>query len=271
MSALHRVSLSAKQQASDAGIELIELCSTITEDGRLLDREIEALKQWSDRNRYVDLPARDLLREKVRRVIAVGAISDADRAELQVAIEKVLPPEARHTPKSLARVADVVDRNLPLDTFEFLVADTRQDDRPTVIARYAFSGDEVLLVRDTYSAYSRNAILVRLVSGHDIGHVPEADARLLAPHLDRNLRYRANIKRILTGGHAPIPVVVAEVYSNDALIEDPVRRSGEHHGPPLALGIKTPVRGTPKPTKNYAGIVLFCAVTVLAMLALAIL
>jgi hypothetical protein len=270
MSALHRVPIAAKQQATDAGIELIELCNTITEDGRLLDQEIEALKQWSDRNRYVDLPARDLLQEKVRRVIAVGAISDADRAVLQVAIERVLPPEARHTPKSLARVADV-DRDLPLDTFEFLVADTRQDGRPTVIARYAFSGDEVLLIRDTYSAYSRNAILVRLVSGYDIGHVPEADARLLAPHLDKNLRYRANIKRILTGGHAPIPVVVAEVYSNDALIEDPVRRSGEHYGPPLALGIRTPVRGTPKPTKNHTGLILFCAVAVLGILALAML
>jgi hypothetical protein len=124
MSALHRVSLSAKQQASDAGIELIELCNTITEDGRLLDQEIEALRSWSDRNRYVDLPSRELLREKIRRVIAVGAISDADRTELQVAIERVLPPEARHTPKSQPRVAEMVDRNLPLDTFEFLVADT---------------------------------------------------------------------------------------------------------------------------------------------------
>jgi hypothetical protein len=270
MSALHRVSLSANQQASDAGIELIELCNTITEDGRLLDQEIEALRSWSDRNRYVDLPSRELLREKIRRVIAVGAISDADRTELQVAIERVLPPEARHTPKSQPRVAEMVDRNLPLDTFEFLVADTRADARPTVISRYAFSGDEVLLVRDPYSPYSRNAILVRLVSGYDIGHVPEADARLLAKHLDNNLRYRANIKKILTGGHSPIPVIVAEVYSDDARVED-VRRTGEFRGPPLALGIKTPVRGTPKPTTNYAGIVLFFAVAVLAILALAVL
>lgn len=261
-----------KQQASDAGIELIELCSTITEDGRLLDQEIAALQEWSDRYRDVELPARTFLREKIKRVITVGAISDADRIELQVAIERILPPEVRHTPKSVARfAAAAADRNLPLETYEFLVADTRRDDRSTAIARYAFNGDEVLLVRDLQNPHSRNAILVRLASGYDIGHVPEADARTLAPHLDRQLRYRANIRKILTGGHAPIPVVVAEVYDDEALVED-VRRTGEYRGPPLALGFKAPPRGAArKRTTNNAGIVLFAAVAVLAGLIVALL
>src|SRR5512133_2661100 len=201
MSSPHRAPLSTRQQASDAGIELIELCSTITEDGRLLDPEIAALREWTERTRNVDLPARALISEKVQRVITVGSISDTDRAELQVAIERVLPPEARLIPKATPRVADA-DRNLPLESYEFLLADTRKGERSTAIARYAFSGDEVLLVRDVYSPYSRNAILVRLASGYDIGHVPEADARTLAPFLDRNLRYRANISKIHTGTHA---------------------------------------------------------------------
>src|SRR5204862_939133 len=98
MSSPHRVSLSSRQQASDAGIELIELCNTITEDGRLLDPEIAALREWTERTRNLDLPARSLISEKIQRVITVGSISDVERAELQVAIEKVLPPEARHTP-----------------------------------------------------------------------------------------------------------------------------------------------------------------------------
>lgn len=262
-----------KQQASDAGIELIELCSTITEDGRLLDQEIAALQEWSDRYRDVELPARTFLREKIKRVLTVGAISDADRIELQVAIERILPPEVRHTPKSVARVAAAAagDRNLPLETYEFLVADTRRDGRSTAIARYAFNGDEVLLVRDVDNPHSRNAILVRLASGYDIGHVPEADARTLAPYLDRHLRYRANIRKILTGGHAPIPVIVAEVYADEALVED-VRRTGEHRGPPLALGFKAPPRGAAKKrTTNNAGIVLFAAVVVLAGLIVALL
>lgn len=271
MSAPHQASLTARQQASDAGVELIELCSTITEDGRLLDHEIAALRDWSERNRDVELPARAFLTEKIKRAITVGVISDADRAELQVAIEKVLPPEVRRTPKSVPRVADAADRNLPLETYEFLVADTRTNDRSTVIARYAFNGDEVVLVRDPYNPHSRHAILVRLVSGYDIGHVPEADARTLAPYLDNNLRYRAHIKKILSGGHTPIPVVSAEVYSDDALVED-VRRTGEFRGPPLAMGfIKTPARGTPrqkKKTSSHVGIVLFIALSVLAVLAI---
>ena len=267
MSSPHREPLSTRQQASDAGIELIELCSTITEDGRLLDPEIAALREWTERTRNVDLPARALISEKVQRVITVGAISDTDRAELQVAIERVLPPEARA--KATPRPADA-DRNLPLESYEFLVADTRKGERSTAIARYAFSGDEVLLVRDVYSPYSRNAILVRLASGYDIGQVPEADARTLAPFLDQNLRYRANLTKIHTGTHAPIPVVVAEVYGDDAHVEH-VRRPAKPKGPPLALGIMTPPRGTPKPaTKSYGGIWLFMAVAVLAALAIAI-
>ena len=270
MTAPHRVSLSAKQQASDAGIELIELCSTITEDGRLLDHEIDALREWSRRHREVELPARALVTEKVKRVLTVGAISDADRVELQIAIERVLPPEARHTPRSQPRVVADADPDLPLATYEFLVADTRQEGRSTVIARYAFNGDEVVLVRDLDNPHSRNAILVRLVSGYDIGHVPEAEARSLARYLDRDLRYRANIKKILTGGHSPVPVIVAEIYADNARIED-VRRSGEVRGPPLALGFKTPPRGTPRQTVSQARTVLFLGLALLAVVAVALL
>lgn len=274
MSEPHQIGLSARQQASDAGVELIELCSTITENGRLLDPEIEALKEWSERNRDVDFPSRALLTEKVWRAITVGAISDADRTELQVAIERVLPPEARYTPKSVKSlprvVAEPVDRNAPLDTYEFLVADTRVDGRSTAISRYAFNGDEVLLVREPYNPHSRNAILVRLLSGYDIGHVPEADARTLARHLDNDLRYRANIKKILSGSLSPVPVIVAEVYADDAIVED-VRRTGETRGPPLALGIKTPARGTPKPTVNYTAVVLVAALALVVVLAFAML
>ena len=270
MSAPHQVGLSAKQQASDAGVELIELCSTITENGRLLDHEIEALREWSERNRHIDLPARAFLAEKIRRAIAVGVVTDTDRTELQVAIEKVLPPEIRYTPKSVSRVPNPSDRSAPLDTYEFLVTDTRVDGRSTAIARYAFNGDEVLLVRDPNNPHSRNAILVRLTNGYDIGRVPEADARSLARHLDNDLRYRANIKKILTGSHAPVPVIVAEIYADHALIED-VRRSGETRGPPLALGIKTPPRGTRKPAANYTAMVLVGALALVVVLAFAML
>jgi hypothetical protein len=272
MSAPHQVSLTAKQQASDAGVELIELCSTITEDGRLLDHEIEALKDWTERTRDVELPARAFLTEKIRRAITVGVMTDTDRAELQVAMERVLPPEVRRTPKSVPRLADVADRNQPLETYEFLVADARADDRPMVIARYAFNGDEVILVRDQYNPLSRHATRVRLVSGYDIGFVPEADARTLAPHLDNNLRYRAHIRKILAGGQTPVPVVTVDVFSDEALVDD-VRRTGEFRGPPLAMNFKTPVRGTPRPKSrpfSYTGIGLFFVLAALAALAIAL-
>ena len=113
-------------------------------------------------------------------------------------------------------------------------------------------------------------MIVRLVSGHDIGQVPDVDARELALHLDQNLRYRARLRSILTGGHVPIAVVVTEVYDDEADVAE-LRRGVERKGPPLAISTKTPPHGTPIPRKRYTGAVLSVATAFLILLAVALL
>jgi hypothetical protein len=87
------------------------------------------------------------------------------------------------------------------------------------------AGDEVFLVRDPSNKYSRFAVEVLLAAGHQIGYVPETDVRELAPLLDSDRPYRAHIKKILTGGRAPIPVVVADVFRVEATVTGLRRRA----------------------------------------------
>ncbi len=97
------------------------------------------------------------------------------------------------------------------------------------IARYAFEGDEVLLVREPKNARSRSAVIVRLLAGFDIGYVPELDARTMAPHIDENLPYLAMIKRVVRGGRAPLPIITAEFFRGDARV-DGTRRPRDRVG-----------------------------------------
>ena len=140
-----RISITKLQRQTAAGAELISLCQTITEDGRLSDEEVTALRQWVDDHISVDLPARDFLLETVRRIIEDGKVSDEERAELYQAIEKVLPPDIRADVRGKRReseeAAEAVERsqreaqaqverdakrrNRPIGSWNFMVAGCR--------------------------------------------------------------------------------------------------------------------------------------------------
>ena len=64
----------------------------------------------------------------------------------------------------------------------------------------------------------RNAIEVRIPNGMVVGYVPEKYAEDVAPLLDADHPYDAYVKKILTGGRSPIPVVVAQLYSREATL-----------------------------------------------------
>jgi hypothetical protein len=66
------------------------------------------------------------------------------------------------------------------------------------------------------NVHSRNAVEVVISGGEQIGFVPEEDAQDLAPLLDSGHKYTAHVKRLLTEGRSPIPVVFASVYRADA-------------------------------------------------------
>lgn len=223
------------QLQSAAAVELLALCQTATEDGRLSKDEIIALRDWLRAHRESDLPAIAFLTETVERIVADALVTKEERHDLYEAIKKVLPPEARkearkartdleaarrehaRITKSLQRLAEreEQERNWPLESFDFMVAGVYYEGREGVIRRHLSDGDQVYLVRDRQNPYSRNAVEVRLANRMQIGFVPEDDAVDLAPLLDQGCQHNAYCKKILTGGRVPVPVVVARIYRAD--------------------------------------------------------
>ena len=245
---LSRDVLPAQQRASEATAELLGLCQTATGDGRLLGQDILALQDWLNCYQDAELADGDALRDVVRRVVAVGSISDGARRELYQALEKTLPRDVGTMLRSKRRTAALALHvgGRPIETQDFVAAATLYEDRAMSIARYAFEGDEVMLVRDYDYPHSENAIMVRLLSGFDIGYVPEEAARSLAPHLDQDRRYAAHIKRILNREGVPVAIVVADIFDEEAKLEG-LRRPSDQSKVSLSLATpKTPAHGMPR-------------------------
>ena len=238
-----RISLTKTQRESGAGAELLSLCQVVTTDGSLSDEEVSSLRSWLQEHKNDDLPAISHLTKVVETIVADGRVTPEERRELYIALEAVLPPDVRETAKRARRSVeekekdrlrlqrnlekererDERERNYPIEHWDFMVAGCKYEGRPTLIARYAEVAAPTYLVRDHGNSHSKNAVEVRTATGHQIGFVPEEDAVELAPLLDASHPYRARIKKILTGGRYPIPVVVTDLYRKDAEVPDLVR------------------------------------------------
>ena len=266
------VSSSGKQRANEAALELVEICNTMTADGRILDESIAELRDWARHYSDLELMNRPVVRRTINSIFQTGQISDAERSELYLNIEKLLPRELQQALRG-KRAPEPADRarGLSLEAYDFVVSETHYEDRTTAIVRYATQGDDVLLMRDPENACSPNAIVLRLPSGFDVGFVPEFAARSLAQYLDAGYPYRAHIRRILPGRVAPVLVVSTDVYPPDSSIEGLHRSSGGWKMS-LAFAPATPLidpKAAPRQRDNtVARIVLFAAVAVLAAVVL---
>jgi hypothetical protein len=267
------VSSSGKQRASEAALELVEICNTMTHNGRILDESIAELRDWSRHYADLELMNRPVVRRTIKKIFQTGEISDAERSELYLNIEKLLPRELQQAFRGKRGAPEPADRarGLSLEAYDFVVSETHYEDRTTAIVRYATLGDDVLLMRDPENACSPNAIVLRLPSGFDVGFVPEYSAKSLAQYLDAGYPYRARIRRILPGRVSPILIVSADVYPPDTFVEGLHRSSG---GWPMALAFAPAIplidsRTAPrKRSDTVARMVLFAAVAVLAAVVL---
>lgn len=214
-----RLSLTKSQRQTAAGLELISLCTIAGADGRLSDEEVRALKEWADTHRDAELPARNHIAKVLEHILADGIITSAERGLLFDAIETVLPPDVRvelKVPRKQAAAADR-SRDKALYHYDFMVAGVRYANRHRV-CRTVEPQVEVALCREAGNPFSGNATLVLTPDGRELGYVPEADAQHLARQLDDRCLYEARVKRVLTGGRWPIPIVVARVYWSDAQV-----------------------------------------------------
>ena len=91
-----RVTLSKKELATSSGGELLKLLQEITHDGELSLDEINRMKVWLDQHsETTTVPAVAWLREILKAMLADGRITPAERQELLLAIERVLPQDER--------------------------------------------------------------------------------------------------------------------------------------------------------------------------------
>jgi hypothetical protein len=246
-----RRSLTKSQLDAPSALELLSLLQTITEDGRVLDEEVAALRAWLDENAASELPAVAHLREVVSAVLRDGVVTPEERAWVQSAIETVLPREERQLAATRRREAaaetraagaeerarakaearEQAHRRRPLARFDFMVAGVSYEGRAKAVRANCREDDFVDLVRELGNRHSRNAILVRLQTGEEIGYVPEDEAVRLAPHLDAGAIQYASVKKVLHGSRTPLPIVWGELFAPDSGVErarpvDPIEAQG---------------------------------------------
>ena len=169
-----RLSLTKAQRRAGAGAELLALCQSITEDGRISKDEILELRTWLKANKDSDLPAIEFfLTSTVERIVADRRVTKEERKELYKAIETVLPPDVRKDAVGKRRAVETVqqehrraqregkrqrdreerDRKRPLRSVNFMVAGVHYEGRPQIIRRYVRPDDDVFLVRDRANQY----------------------------------------------------------------------------------------------------------------------
>lgn len=236
-------SITKSDARTAAGAELLLLCQSITEDGRLSSDEIRLLRDWVNQNWLCELPSAAFLKSLLQRILADGVVTAEERQALHEAVETVLPPElrrdARERRKTIERlekaekkVAAKAERELeryeaelrrPVTRHDFMVAGIHFEGRDEIVRSCVAAGDRVFLARDRANAFSRNAIEVRLENGLQVGFVPEDNARSLASLLDAGCTHIAHVKKILTGGRVPIPVVAADIFQADSPMEGVTR------------------------------------------------
>jgi DNA polymerase III epsilon subunit-like protein len=95
-----RLSLTKRQMEEETGAALLALLGRIVADGVLSDADIDALTHWLLENQSEDLPAVGYLLEIVSDIVADGKITDSERVDLFLGIEKVLPVTERRVAKA---------------------------------------------------------------------------------------------------------------------------------------------------------------------------
>ena len=237
-----RAPLSPAQRATPASIDLIALCSSLPADGHLSKQDLEVLKDWTARYHDIPLPAQRYVSSVVDRALTKEVVTADDRQSLYEALEPALPVQLRKATQEqrlLAELAAAEREGGPFATIsiDFLVAGVHVDDRWRTIQSHVRVGDAVRLVRHGNRSSAEAAMSVVLADGRRVGLVPKEDARTILEELDRGGRVEAVVKKILTDGQFPVPVIGCHVHciaSDDAAPSASVT-------PPRERGTRWPV------------------------------
>jgi HIRAN domain len=103
----------------------------------------------------------------------------------------------------------------PEDDFDFMVAGVHAEGRQRLVARRLNDGDRVQLVQEPDNRHDAFAVAVTLTDGRKIGYVPRTDSEDVTACIEDGGYYVATVKKILTAGRVPVPVVVLHFYRQD--------------------------------------------------------
>jgi HIRAN domain len=228
-----RLSLTRSQLATAAGAELAQLLEEVTADGKVDERELNAIADWLLNNQHHQLPAIDHLLPVIHRITQDNRVTLAELAYLQKEIETVLPPELRRAAQLKRREAAKFERekalaeadaakrefalSAPVMSFDFMVAGVAYDGRAALIEERAgeIEGAEVYLARMPDNPYDKNAISVLLHDDADLGYMPRRDAAEITVLLDKGYRYTAVVKNIIPTTRYRIPVIMGKLFAPD--------------------------------------------------------
>jgi predicted nucleic acid-binding protein len=103
------LSLSHAELCTQLGAELLSLCRSVTEDGRLTPEELDRLRQWLLEAESAEMPAAKHLRGVISKVLADGRITPDEYKEVHRAVEAVLPFDDRRQAMSARLEAEAAE------------------------------------------------------------------------------------------------------------------------------------------------------------------
>lgn len=241
-----RLSLTKTDVHTTAGLELLQVLQSITDDGHLQEAEVLQLREWLTTNVAVALPSREYLTDVINDVLSDGVITEDEYKVLHDAVLRVLPPELRSIAdlrrrekrkedreakkqsqeEEKQRQRDERDRNRPLQRADFMIAGATIGEERRMACESCCDDDPVMLVREPDNDYDKNAIQVVDAGGDVLGYVPRDLAADLAPLMDNGAKQDFRVKKLLeTSSERIIPVIVGALYRGDVDISSHVPSS----------------------------------------------
>lgn len=217
--------LADARRATPAGIDILAFCRSLPQDGRLSKDDVELLRDWADRYHDVSLPAHEYLSDLVSKALADQVITADERDSVYFAVEPVLPVQLRRSTQEQRRIAELLQaesdgRADAILSFDFLLGGVHLDGHWQTIQARVKAGDTVYLVQSPADAPRDQRVRVVLPTGESIGFVPEEDALPIAPEVAHGTRVEATVRKILSGGQYPIPVIGGRVHCSASTLDE---------------------------------------------------
>jgi hypothetical protein len=128
-------------------------------------------------------------------------------------------PKAKKARKKRTHELENQQKRWPVDEFDFMVAGVNFDRRHHIIERCLSTNDRVKIVPEPDNSHDEYAVAITLAHGRKIGYVPRTESEDVSACIDDGNYYVATVKKILSDGQFPVPVVTLRFYRPDQLAD----------------------------------------------------